>query len=132
MDAFHPRALDIRMLAIYDYFVVHTGDLGGPVSLHANISSRSGEYLIRRKVIQNAILFLRRNHLCQIKFEDSGQFYEITDSGSSLTDIVSTDYHCKLKERAYWLEVQSNILFEESLINLLSTWNATLSLQNDT
>lgn len=136
MDAFHPRKLDLQLLAIYDYFIVHTGDIDGPASLHARISSRSGEYLIRRQAIQNAISFLRRNHLCKMDFDESGQVYEITENGSALIDIVSTDYHYKLKERASWLEMKSkskhNDNFEKYLINLLSVLNASLSLQNDT
>lgn len=135
LDAFHPRRLDLQTLSIYDYFVVHTGDIEGPISLHAPLQSRSGEYLVRRKAIQNAIAFLRRNHLIMMINNDAGQVYEITEDASALINVVSTEYHKKIQECASWLEMKSKCdsehSFERNLSKLLANWNTVLGLKEE-
>ncbi len=43
-----PRALDLQELVYFDYLIVHSGDAGGPASLHLNTPLRNGELLVRR------------------------------------------------------------------------------------
>ena len=130
MDAFHPLRLDLSRLSVFDYFVLHTEDIGGPPSLHASLDQRTGEYLVRRGAIQTAIAFLRRNHLIKVINDQTGQVFEMSQEASALLDVVSTGYHEKLKIRALWLatqsEIQSEIAFDENLRQLLQAWNSDL------
>jgi len=34
LGAAHPKAFDLQRLTAFDYLLVHTGDVGGPESLH--------------------------------------------------------------------------------------------------
>ena len=48
-----PTLFDLQRLVEMDYLVVHSGDIGGPKSLHAALPLRVGELLIRRGLIEN-------------------------------------------------------------------------------
>ena len=43
--ASYPKAFDLQRLVAFDHLVVHTADIGGPESLHAELPMRSAELL---------------------------------------------------------------------------------------
>ena len=49
LSAAHPKAFDLQRLVAFDYLLVHTGDIGGPDSLHPPTPMHSAELLVRRK-----------------------------------------------------------------------------------
>src|SRR3979411_2027900 len=53
-----PRALDLQELVYFDYLIVHSGDAGGPTSLHPNTPLRNGELLVRRTIIEQGVLLM--------------------------------------------------------------------------
>ena len=56
--ASYPKCFDIQQLVVFDYLVVHTGDINGPESLHPQIPLRSTELLVRRKLVENGLLLM--------------------------------------------------------------------------
>jgi len=127
LEAFHPGAIDLKYLAAYDYYILHTEDIDGPQSLHFATSSRSGEFLVRRKGIQGALLFLQRSHLIELHNDADGQAYQITEEATGLLDVVTAPYHEKLKHRAAWLyerHISEPLDFEEWMLNKLSETNS--------
>ena len=52
LGAAHPRTLDLQRLVAFDYLLVHTGDIGGPASLHPPSPLHSAELLVRRELVQ--------------------------------------------------------------------------------
>lgn len=132
LDAFSPRRLDLAEISLFDYFVVHTSDVGGPSSLHPDIASRNGEYLIRRRLIEDSIKLMHRIHLVEIRNEDVGVMFEASDEAGALLDLMSTPYNEKLKVCARWLADQADGLafgeFEERLRKTIDKW----TLQFDT
>lgn len=127
LEAFHPRAIDIKYLAVYDYYILHTEDIGGPKSLHVATTSRSGEFLVRRKGIQRALLFLQRSHLIELQSDTNGQAYKITEEATGLLDVIAAPYHEKLKDRAAWLyekQVSESLDFEKWMFGKLSEMNS--------
>lgn len=127
LEAFYPRAIDLKLLAVYDYYILHTEDVGGPKSLHVASTSRSGEFLVRRKGIQSALLFLQRSHLVELQSDADGQAYKITEEATGLLDVVAAPYHEKLKQRAAWLyerHISEPSEFDEWMLRKLSEANS--------
>lgn len=56
LNAAYPRAFDVTEIAWFDHLVVHTGDIGGPQSLHPDVPQRSGELLVRRRLVEDGLL----------------------------------------------------------------------------
>ena len=52
LEELRPSAADLAEMVLFDYVVVHTADLGGPASLHAELPGRKGELLVRRRLIE--------------------------------------------------------------------------------
>jgi hypothetical protein len=63
LDAAFPRAFDLSQLTWLDHLVVHTADIGGPDSLHPDIPQRTGELLVRRRLVEDGLTLMRRLHL---------------------------------------------------------------------
>ncbi|CAM3873710.1 ABC-three component system middle component 2 [Bordetella tumulicola] len=127
LEAFHPCTIDLKYLSAYDYYILHTEDIDGPKSLHVATASRSGEFLVRRKGIQRALLFLQRAHLIELHNDADGQAYKITEEATGLLDVVAAPYHEKLKHRAAWLyerHMYEPLDFEEWMLDKLSEMNA--------
>ena len=135
LNAFLPRSLDLNDMALYDYFVVHTHDVGGPESVHPEISSRSGEYIVRRRVIEGGLKLMHRVHLVKIKSSNVGVTFESADEASALLDLMCTPYNEKLKKCARWLAQQSNDSpsgsFENHLRSKIGRWELQFNSSND-
>ncbi len=103
LDAAYPAALDLTILKWLDHLVVHTGDIDGPDSLHPRIPQRSGEMLVRRRLIEDSLTLLRRLHLVTTVSNENGIAYQATDEAYPLLELMRTPYALDLKERARWL-----------------------------
>src|SRR5215471_18070829 len=83
LGAAHPRAFDIAKLCWCDHLVVHTSDINGPPSLHPDIPQRTGELLVRRRLVEDGVNLMRRLHLINSATTDSGIVYTATDGASA-------------------------------------------------
>jgi hypothetical protein len=72
LDAFAPQAFDLATMSLLDYYIVHTGDAGGPPSLHPEINARAGEYFVRRHLVEEGLLLMARASLVEQVFTGSG------------------------------------------------------------
>ena len=107
LDAFYPRCLDLNEMSLFDYFVVHSRDVGGPVSLHPELASRTGEYLIRRRLVEDGIKLMYRAHLIRLRNEESGVKFQASDEASAFLDLMEKPYNGRLKKCARWLADES-------------------------
>jgi hypothetical protein len=113
--AAYPDSLDLQRLVEYDYLSVHSGDAGGPVSLHAPLPLRTGEILVRRSIIESGLaLMMSRNLAVQIPTNE-GIRYFATDASGAFLSALSTLYITKLKERANWVVEQFGNYNDEQL-----------------
>lgn len=103
LNAVHPKILDLPHLTWFDHLVVHTGDIGGPESLHPNVPQRSGELLIRRRIIEQSLMLMRRLHFVDVVANEQGIFYQASDESSSFVGLLRSAYARTLKDRARWL-----------------------------
>lgn len=127
LNAAYPLALDLTKLTWLDHLVVHTGDIGGPGSLHPNLPQRNGEILVRRRLIEDGLTLMRRLHLISTVADEKGIAYQATDEAYPYVELMKTSYASKLKDRAIWLV--ENILprgedaMQKLIVDKLGQWN---------
>ena len=119
LDVAFPKSFDLTTLIWLDHLVVHTGDLGGPESLHPDVSSRSGELLVRRSLIYDGLLLMRQMHLVSLIETKEGLFFASTDYARPLIDLLFEKYTLELKQRAKWLISHINALNEGDLKKII-------------
>lgn len=102
LTALFPRAADLQRLVDFDYLVVHSGDAGGPESLHAPLPMRSGELLVRRGLIETGLLLMISRGLVERISSPAGFEYQASESAGAFLSALSTPYLMRLKDRAYW------------------------------
>jgi hypothetical protein len=103
LDATFPRCFDLAHLTWLDHLVVHTADIGGPPSLHPDIPQRTGELLVRRRLVEEGLNLMRRVHLIEAQVTERGIVYQAREEASAFVDAIRTDYARALKARAAWL-----------------------------
>lgn len=103
LQAAAPRELDLEQLTTLDHLVVHTGDLGGPESLHPPVEARWAELVVRRKLVQDGIGLMMLKGLVRLRDTDQGQYYAAGDEAATFVEHMRTDYACRLRSAAGWL-----------------------------
>jgi hypothetical protein len=103
LTAVFPRELDLQYLVFFDYLAVHSGDVGGPESLHAPLPLRSGELTVRRELIKRGLFLMMSRGLVQRLALENGFQYIATDTAGAFLSMLSSQYISKLKERAEWV-----------------------------
>ncbi len=103
LTAVFPQALDLQYLVFFDYLAVHSGDVGGPESLHAPLPLRSGELTVRRGLIERGLFLMMSRGLVERLVSSDGFQYSASDSASAFLSMLRSQYISKLKERAEWV-----------------------------
>src|ERR1700682_4471091 len=102
--AVYPKLLDLQRLVDFDYLVVHSGDAGGPESLHVPLPLRPGELLVRRELIERGLRLMMRRGLIRRAVAADGIQYQASETASPFLKGLTSNYIEKLKERAAWLD----------------------------
>ena len=80
-----PVHCDLERLVIYDYLLVHSGDVdGGPKSIHPATPHRSGEILVRRPIVESGLKKMIAKGLVEAKYSKSGITYAATEVSVSI------------------------------------------------
>lgn len=104
LNAAFPRAFDVTAITWFDHLIVHTGDIGGPPSLHPDVPLRSGELLVRRRLVEESLQMMRRLHLAEfIPDGDTGLLYRASEESVGVIELLRTPYSIALRDRAEWL-----------------------------
>jgi hypothetical protein len=103
LAAAYPRAFDLQRLVAFDHLLVHTGDIGGPSSLHPPTPLRSAELLVRRRLIERALLLMMTRELVSRHVGPDGIQYVAGENAVPFLGAVQSDYVRALQERARWL-----------------------------
>ncbi|MER9407674.1 threonine transporter [Mesorhizobium caraganae] len=121
LDAVHPRAFDLSHLTWLDHLVVHTADIGGPESLHPDIPQRTGELLVRRRLVENGLALMRQLDLVDAQNLADGILYIAREEAAAFVDSLRTTYGKALKERAAWLADYISQRADSELADLIAT-----------
>lgn len=103
LTAAYPRTFDLQRLVAFDHLLVHTGDIGGPSSLHPPVPLRSAELLIRRRLIERALLLMMTREFVSRQVGPDGIRYIAGENAVPFLRAVQSDYLKALQERAQWL-----------------------------
>lgn len=111
----YPSSMDLERLLDLDYLVVHSGDVGGPESLHPALPLRTGELIVRRELIERGLLLMMSRGLVKRLITEGGFEYQADDTASPFIDALSAPYLVELKKRTTWaiskyLEISDNDL----------------------
>lgn len=95
LGAAYPQTYDLQRLVAFDYLLVHTADVGGPDNLHPPTPMHSAELLVRRKLVEQALLLMMTRDLVDREIGSDGIKYvagenAITFLSSSPRAICST------------------------------------------
>lgn len=107
LDAFAPEAFDLTTLSLLDYYLVHTGDAGGPDSVHPDLEAREGEYFVRRRLVEDGAAMMVRSFLIHRIPHEKGISFQACDTAGAMVDLMNTDYNRRLKRAAQWLADQA-------------------------
>lgn len=101
--AVYPRSFDLQRLVTFDHLVVHTGDVGGPTSLHAAVPMRTAELLVRRGLVERGLLLMVSKGLVIRHVDDSGIVFAAGDFAETFLSSLTSDYIRILVDRAAWV-----------------------------
>jgi hypothetical protein len=126
LGASYPRAYDLQRLVGLDYLLVHTGDVGGPDSLHPPAPLQSAELLVRRVLIERALLLMMTRDLIEREVGPEGIKYVAGENAATFLSSVESEYLTSLKDRAKWLiEVfgsSDEVVFRATMRKLFDHW----------
>jgi len=103
LGAATPRSFDLQRLVAFDYLLVHTGDIDGPPSLHPPTPLQSAELLVRRKLVQGALLLMMTRELVAREFGEDGIRFRAGENAVPFLSSLDSEYLQALKARAAWL-----------------------------
>lgn len=101
--AAYPTTFDLYQLVAFDYLVVHTGDVGGPDSLHPRIPLRSAELLVRRKLVEKGLMLMMCRGLVARQISEEGIFYQAGEMAEIFMSSLTAPYLQGLRDRSEWV-----------------------------
>lgn len=110
-----PRVLDVQRLVAFDYLVVHSGDLGGPESLHPRLPHRSAELLVRRNIVERGLHLMMHRGLVERQIESAGIGYRAGELAETFLASLAAPYLVALRERGAWVAETFGDTPEETL-----------------
>jgi hypothetical protein len=135
LEAFHPRHCDLTELTWLDHLVVHTSDIQGedvPASLHPDLPNRTGELLVRRRLVEESLLLMQRVHLVDVVDSDNGISFTASEDAPSFLDLLKAPYTVELKKRATWIAKRFLDLSKSDISDLvdekIGRWTAEFQL----
>ncbi|MEO6323925.1 MAG: ABC-three component system middle component 2 [Thermoanaerobaculia bacterium] len=122
LGAAYPRAFDLQRLIAFDYLLVHTGEVGGPDSLHPPAPLQSAELLVRRGVLEQALLLTMTRQLVTREASVAGFLYRAGENAIVFLDSMASEYLVELTRRASWLVKTFGNTSEPEFRRLMQTY----------
>lgn len=96
--------LDARRLVIYDYLLVHSGDVeGGPASLHPATPHRSGELLVKRDLMRDGLMLFVGREIVRVHLDVAGVTFSASELTGTFLNYLQSPYAARLRETASWV-----------------------------
>lgn len=110
----YPQSFDLQRLVAFDHLVVHTGDIGGPASLHPELPLRSAELLVRRGLVERGLLLMASRGLVERSANSNGIFFLAGDLSATFLASLESFYIRQLRDRAAWVMSEFGALPDET------------------
>ena len=111
----HPRAFDVQRLVAFDYLVVHSGDMGGPESLHPQLPNRSAELLVRRQIVERGLHVMQHRGLVERQVDASGIGYRAGELAATFLESLAAPYLRAMRQRGEWVAASFGGMSDETL-----------------
>lgn len=98
-----PAELDVNQLVLLDHFVLHSGDVGGPESLHPALPIRAGEIAVKRESIEAGVGLLLRLRLAELAVGLEGVRFHAGDGALHFVGVLGSSYSSRLRDRVGWV-----------------------------
>ncbi|HFK1524031.1 TPA: ABC-three component system middle component 2 [Bacillus cereus] len=116
LNTLESECLGIDRLVIYDYLILHTGDVvGGPPSVHPATPHRSGELIVKRKAMLEGLNLMYSKGLIKIHFLETGIEYGTSEISNLFLEHFTSVYLQNLKENAKWVVNNLHVYSERDL-----------------
>lgn len=121
LDAARSVEADLQRLVIYDYLLLHSGDVhGGPPSLHPAVPFRSGELLVKRELVRSGLNYMISRELLTKSFGPSGISYRATELTTAFILLMRSRYADLIRRRATWLIGHFGSMSDPDLASFIS------------
>ncbi len=122
----YPGAFDLQRLVAFDHLIVHTGDVGGPESLHPKLPMSSAELLVRRHIVERGLMLMISRKLVDRHVHEMGITYRAGELAETFLESMCTPYLVELRERASWVAEKFGNMddedFRAAMNNLFDRW----------
>jgi hypothetical protein len=121
LAAAFPNGFDLQRLVAFDYLVVHTGDIGGPPSLHPDLPMRSAELLVRRGLVERGLLLMVSRGLIVLQPTVEGIMYYAGEIAETFLASLESRYLGELQGRAQWVVERFGTMQEDVFRTTMSS-----------
>ncbi|MCK5662331.1 MAG: hypothetical protein KAI17_02545 [Thiotrichaceae bacterium] len=122
----YPKTFDLQRLVAFDHLIVHTGDVGGPESLHPKLPMSSAELLVRRHIVERGLMLMISRGLVERFVDKTGIAYRAGELAETFLESLCTPYLVALRERARWVIDTFGDMddeeFRETMNSLFDRW----------
>jgi hypothetical protein len=122
----YPRSYDLQTLTALDYLVVHTGDFGGPQSLHPKLPQRTSEIIVRRTLVERGLLLMISRGLIEKSATLTGLKYQAGEFSETFLSTLTSKYTLELIFRSKWVILKygnyENDLLRQTLRQFCDQW----------
>jgi hypothetical protein len=109
-----------------DFSMVHSSDVGGPVSLHPQTPERASEIGVRRQLVESGMRVMLRAGLAQLDLTPGGIRYIASNEAFSFLRLLEAPYVGELRNHATWavqnFAEMSNDRLREEIRLLTNRW----------
>jgi hypothetical protein len=103
LSSVYPKSFDVEMINYYDYFALHTKDIGGEESLHADVPNRFGELSVKRELINKSLKLLALKGLIEQHNDKNGIEYIASENTYPFLENLNEEYIRSLTEKVNWV-----------------------------
>ena len=103
LSSVYPKRFDVEMINYYDYFALHTNDIGGDESLHADVPNRFGELSVKRELINKSLKLLILKGLVEQYNAKNGIEYIASENTAPFLENLNEEYIISLTEKIEWV-----------------------------
>lgn len=124
-----PAGLDVDRLSMLDHVLVHSGDFGGPASLHPPIPGRSSELSVKKGLMEDGLRILARARLVNLQSGPNGFEFKAGEGAASFLNVLHSPLLGSLRSRAEWvhgrIEVDETDELSELMAKTFRNWRLT-------
>ncbi|PFC48142.1 hypothetical protein CN300_04400 [Bacillus thuringiensis] len=129
------RSMDLNELVIYDYMITHSNDVDDSTeSLHPSTPYRSGEIIIKRKVMQEGINLMYSRELLDIEYTKNGVYYKSNELTLYFIKHLVSNYAQDVIQNANRISKQfenySEIELNEYINRNISKWGSEFTKES--